>query len=83
MSVKYYFTFIGQDGSIGYSSGKSYALSVYRRSLTQRLAGLFIGLPFNWRVIVARPLFCPYESIESFNENWKYEYASIEGGEDE
>ena len=80
--IKYYFKFLGED-SLGYVNGKSYALAIYQRSLTQRLAGLFIGLPFNWRIIIARPLFCPYESLEAFYENWKFEYASIDGEDDE
>lgn len=76
--MKKYYTFIGDtDKGLGYVKGRSYALVVGERNFMQRVSGVLLGIPKSWRVIITSPIICPYDSWESFNENWKYEYAEI------
>ena len=63
--------FKGQDHSLGYRTGKIYDLTISGRTLSQRIFGQMVGIPFTWRVLVHSPMFCPYISWEAFNANWE------------
>lgn len=56
--MKYTATFKGRDGSLGYRTGQTYRLTIYR---SQR------------GVVISRPDgsgLCPYESLRAFLRNW-------------
>ena len=66
-----YLKFNGEDGSMGFIKGATYKTSVHTRTKPQRLAGILIGIPYSWEVIVASPKMIPYESWYSFRQNWE------------
>lgn len=63
--------FKGEDGSMGFVKGVAYEISVHIRTKPQRLAGMLIGIPYSWEVIVAGPKMIPYQSWHSFRQNWE------------
>ena len=62
------FRFIGdtQEG-VGYVDGSVYSLFIEEPGFLYRLFGGHL----NWKVTIISPIFCPYESWESFNQNWQ------------
>jgi len=52
--------FIGENGSLGYETGKEYELILLDSTIKRRkdLTGV-----------------CPYRSVETFLQNWKIKYA--------
>jgi len=62
------FRFIGDTHEgVGYVDGSTYDLLIDEPNFLQRL----IGGHLDWRVTIISPIFCPYTSWESFNQNWQ------------
>lgn len=73
MKQEVLFKFIGNtDEGMGYVNGHEYALELMCRGLVERITGVFIGIPFSWKLYIAVPLFCPYENFDCFEENWEF-----------
>lgn len=77
MKVEVFYEFTGdtEDG-MGYIHGSEYPLTILRRSLLNRAAGMFF-IPFSWKVVILTPIAVPYESEQAFQENWKHKRTRI------
>jgi hypothetical protein len=62
-------TFKGEDGSLGYRTGKFYALCVEENP--SRLQQILNRWPRDWEMIIIKPTFCPYSSRAKFEANWE------------
>lgn len=78
MKYKAIYEFIGDtEFGLGYVNGKEYDLQVTDRTLLNRIIGLPFGAPFSWKVIITKPIVCPYSSRAKFYENWKFKYTEL------
>lgn len=62
--------FKGEDGSMGFIKDETYMVDVRIRTKPQRIAGVLLGIPYSWEVIVMSPKIVPYGSWAKFRQNW-------------
>lgn len=70
------FEFIGDpENDSGYVVGSEYPLEILERTIISRVLGIPFGLPFNWKIMVIKPLVRPYKSKSAFDKDWKLKFV--------